>query len=135
MSFDETGFLERNLEHVEAGLADRIRQASALPRSTDGQPAVRRHRTLLSLVLPPDLRVPPNGTGELVVGVGLGERVSALLETGEAELLAWDPRAAALREALVRHDWSAALASGRLVLGAGLDLALWLASDRPLAVT
>ena len=69
-----------------------------------------------------------------MVGVGLGERVAALLQDGAALLLAWDPSPAVLREALVRNDWSEALSTGRLVLGVQTDLAGWLASDRPLEI-
>ena len=92
MSPDESGLLERNLAHVEPACADRIRQAGALPRTPDGAPALRQHRTVLPLALPPDRRVPPPGTGCLVVGVGLGERVAALLQKGAASLLACSTR-------------------------------------------
>lgn len=129
MAPPENSLLDSNLAALPGGLADRIRAAGPLPRSEDGQPTVRRHRSQLSLVLPAGLRSPPPGEGQLVVGVGLGERVQALLASEPGPLRAWDPSPSALYDALCRFDWAADLRSGRLRLGAGLDLAAWLHSE------
>ena len=123
--------LEGNLAVIPGALAARLRAAAGTAVEIDpkGRPALRVHRTLYALpvVSPPPQRIAvlPATQPLLAFGVGLGERVSDLLTRrgpDAAPLWAWEPRAFVLAEALRRHDWSEALAAGRLRLLVGLDL-------------
>ncbi len=59
----------------------------------------------------------------LCFGVGLGETVQAALERWpRATVVAWDRDPWLLRVALARHDWGAALRTGRLRLALASDL-------------
>ena len=69
----------------------------------------------------------------LLLGVGLGEQIDALLARKLPGLIAWDRDPYLLRLLLTRHDLSTHLESGRLRLALGADLVTLLARAPQLA--
>ena len=126
---DEDDLLTAHLALLPAAMAAAVRSADDLPQTPDGQPCVRRHRTLYPLPLSA-ARVAEAQTGcagppAMIYRVGLGELVEAALAARPADaapLFVWEPDPAVLRAALCTCDWRAPLADGRLVLVLGVDL-------------
>lgn len=116
--------LARNLRALAARdleLAQRLLlpAADGHLRFEAGTPLYRFHKGWLPLE--PSAPTPP-ADHVLWWGVGVGDGLAqALAARPELRVVAWDRDPWMLRQALVRHDWSEALASGRLVLRLGVD--------------
>lgn len=124
-----TARLERNLRalaQVDAALAERLRlpvESDHVRFDSEGRAFLRLHRDLVPLEPPLDAPLP---AGEvLLLGVGTGELLAALLARGAgARVVAWERDPWLLRVSLMRHDWAEALERGILVLRLGADLVL-----------
>jgi spore maturation protein CgeB len=128
--------LEKNLRAIasrDAALAERLQwpaSSNHVILSPDGPPLYRYHGSLLPLGVEGDALegvlagFPENAPTGFLFGAGLGEALRHILRRRpQASLVAWDRDPWLLRECLARWDYSHSLASGRLRLGLGVDLA------------
>lgn len=134
-----TPTLEKNLRALatrDRELVDRLLQPAAVDHvilSPDAPPLYRHHGGLLPMdVGPGELEGrlaawPEEAPEALLFGVGLGELLAHLLRRRpKGRVVAWDRDPWLVRETLSRWDYSQSIASGRLELRLGVDLALQL---------